>query len=245
MTIGRTVAATLFVIAVVVALLLTNVRIAATQPAIYEYSFSQYDAVETTGVARSELDRAAREIVEYFGSGHVPDLIIAVTIAGQSQSLFNEREILHMRDVRELFRGAFRVQELALIYIVGYVGIVAFRRRRRALDHVARLALSAGALTVGLIGATGVAVLIGFHWLFTQFHLLSFSNDFWRLDPRTDRLIQMFPDGFWFDVTIGVAVITLVEGLLIVGGAYLLLRRYTDFEAGKLVRWPRAMLLGR
>ncbi len=53
-----------------------------------------------------------------------------------------------------------------------------------------------------LIIMLAVASLFDFNWLFTQFHLLSFSNDFWLLDPSTDYLIMLFPEGFWFDAVI-------------------------------------------
>ena len=67
----------------------------------------------------------------------------------------------------------------------------------------ARQAVTAGLGTAALLATAAVGVLIGFDDLFRQFHLLSFANDFWLLDPRTDHLIQMFPQGFWFDVTLG------------------------------------------
>jgi integral membrane protein (TIGR01906 family) len=240
----RTLAAALFVAAIFLGLLLTNVRIVATQPLVYEYSFSRYDVVEQTRVERSDLDRAAREIVAYFGSGHVADLIINVAVAGETQSLFNEREILHMRDVRALFQGSFFVQELALIYVVGYAVVLAVQRRRQAVGHIARLTLGAGALTVGVLTTAALAFLVAFHWLFTQFHLISFSNDFWKLNPRTDRLVQMFPDGFWFDVSMGVGLITIAQGILIAVVAYLLLRRQPDFAASTLFWRARSFLLG-
>jgi len=57
-----------------------------------------------------------------------------------------------------------------------------------------------------------------------QFHLISFANDFWMLDPRTDRLVQMFPDGFWFDVALGVGIATLVQAVLVALLGYIVLR---------------------
>ena len=71
-----------------------------------------------------------------------------------------------------------------------------------------------------ILGLAAIAMLVGFDQLFLTFHMLSFSNDFWRLDPATDRLVQMFPQGFWFDVSIGVGVLTVLEGgLVALGGA--------------------------
>ena len=214
----------LFALAVGAMLLLTNVRLAATRPEVYEYSFSRYEAVERTGVPRAELDRAAREIIAYFGSGHVPYLAIEVAVDGQTDPLFNQRELLHMRDVRELFRAAFMVQQVAIGLVTLYLVVTVVRYRRAAIDRLAREAVLAGGGIGVVLALTAVAMLFAFHWLFTQFHLLSFANDFWMLDPRTDRLVQMFPDGFWFDVALGVGILTFVEATLVALFGYMVLR---------------------
>jgi integral membrane protein (TIGR01906 family) len=211
----RTVELLVVTVALGTMLLLTNVRLAATWPAVYEYSFGRYAAVERTGVSRPELDRAAREIVEYFGSGHRPDLAVVVTVDGRNEPLFNQREVLHMGDVRELFRRAFRIQQLVFLFIALHVAGVILRHRAAAGERLARLAVVAGAGTALALAVAALAVLVAFRWLFTQFHLISFTNDFWMLDPRTDRLIQMFPAGFWFDVTIAVGVATLLQAALL------------------------------
>ena len=54
-----------------------------------------------------------------------------------------------------------------------------------------------------------------FSALFSQFHFLSFSNDLWMLDPRTDRLIQLFPLGFFFDAALRIAVQTVALGAVV------------------------------
>jgi len=228
----RVLQAVLLALAVGAVLLLTNTRLAATRPEVYEYSFSQYGAVERTGVPRAELDRAAREIVAYFGSGHEPYLAVDVAIDGRTEPLFNRREVLHMRDVRALFRSVFLVQQIAIAFIVLYVAGTVVRYRRDAVPRLARQAVVAGAGLAVVLAIAAGATLLAFHWLFTQFHLISFANDFWMLDPRTDRLIQMFPDGFWFDVTIGVALATLAQALLLALLGYIVLRR-----RGERIAW--------
>ena len=57
-----------------------------------------------------------------------------------------------------------------------------------------------------------VLAIIGFDRLFLFFHLVSFSNELWILDPRHDYLIAMFPQGFFFDCTVAIAFLTLLEG---------------------------------
>jgi integral membrane protein (TIGR01906 family) len=212
----RWAATALFVLAVPVFLVLTNVRIAATELRVYDYAFSRYDAAVRTGLERAELDRAAREIVRYFQApGDEALLDIRVRDGGSEVPLYTQREVLHMRDVRDLFQATFRVHELAFVYIAGYIAAIFLWSRERSMRHLARQAMWAGGLTVALLAAAAAAVLTGFDALFEQFHLLSFSNDFWRLDPATHRLVQMFPQGFWFDVTLGVGLLTVLEGALV------------------------------
>ena len=66
--------------------------------------------------------------------------------------------------------------------------------------------------------ALGLGTLLGFDQLFLQFHLLSFTNDFWQLDPTRDYLIMLFPGGVWYDATL-FCVLTTVGMAVILGGA--------------------------
>jgi integral membrane protein (TIGR01906 family) len=220
--IARWTATALFIASVPLFLVLTNVRVAASEPRVFEYSFSQYDVPAVAGIPRAELDRSAEEIARYFQDGSEL-LAIEVTVDGQTEALFNPREVAHMRDVKALFRRVFQLQELAFAYGATYVALVFLWSRERSMQRLARESVLAGLVTAGVMAAAALAMLVGFDQLFLQFHLFSFSNDFWQLNPATDHLLQMFPQGFWFDVSLAVGVLTVVEGGLValVGFAYL------------------------
>lgn len=240
---ARWVAAAAFIACIPVFLLLTNVRIAATEERVYGYGFSAYDVPAVTGIARPELDRAAHEIVRYFTSGDPNSLLdIRVQLAGgELQPLYGEREIIHMRDVKQLFQFFFRVHQVAFVYLTTYVGAVYLWSREQSLRRLARQAVIAGITTAVALGLAAVAMLVGFDRLFVGFHLLSFSNDFWQLDPATDRLVQMFPLGFWFDVSIGVGVLTVVQGGLVALAGY----AYLEWSERRTERRRRARLRAR
>ena len=213
---ARWIASALFVASIPVFLLLTNVRVATTDAHVYALGFSRYHASAVTGIDRGELDRAAREIVEYLSSNDRSALLdVRVTVGGQSQPLFNEREVGHMLDVKRLFQFFFRVHELAFVYIAVYVTAIYLWTRERAMRRLAQQALVGGIVTAVALAVSAVEVLVGFDQLFTAFHLLSFANDLWQLNPATDRLVQMFPQGFWFEVSLAVGVLTIVEGGLV------------------------------
>ena len=227
----RWTATALFVVAVPVFLLLTNVRVAAMEPRVSGYAFDRYDAVGRTGVERAELDRAAQDIARYFRDDE-PLLTTRVVIDGREQALFTPREVLHMRDVKELFQSVFRLHEIAFVFIVAYVAAVVLWSRERSMRRLAEQCVAAGVATAGLLFLGAGAVLVGFDALFQRFHVFSFANDFWLLDPSRDRLIQMFPRDFWFDVTLAIGVLTLLEGaaLALLGYAYL---RWLGHRAGR------------
>ena len=209
----RWVASGIFIACIPILLVLTNVRLAASWERVYDYAFSQYDVPAVTGLERAELDRAAGEIVDYFETSRPDELLdIRVQQGDEDLALFNQREILHMADVRDLFRLVFRIHEFALVYVVAYVAAVYLWSRERSMRRLARQGITAGIATVGILSLAAVGVMLGFDAIFEQFHLLSFSNDFWQLDPRTDRLVQMFPMDFWFDVTLAVGVLSVIEG---------------------------------
>ena len=95
---------------------------------------------------------------------------------------------------------------------------------------MARLSAWGGGLTVGLLVLFGLVASVGFDALFLLFHRVSFANDFWQLDPRTDYLVLLFPQGFWFDATMWVALRALAGGLIlaVAGSSYLFWRRWSE-----------------
>ena len=93
-----------------------------------------------------------------------------------------------------------------------------------AIHGLARAGAIGGAVAVVIVGLAGIASLFDFSALFTQLHFLSFSNDLWMLDPRSDRLIQLFPLGFFFDAAVRIAVQTVALGALFFAASFAALR---------------------
>lgn len=225
----RWAATALFFAAVPVFLVLSNVRIATMEPRIYDYAFERYEVTATTRMDQTQLRAAARDLVRYFQDAR-PLLTARVVIAGNEEPLFNPRETLHMRDVKALFQIVFLAHQIALAYILAYVAAVFLWAQERSMRTLATQLIRAGTVTVGALAVGAAALLVGFDALFHTFHVFSFANDLWILDPATDRLIQMFPRDFWFMVTLAVGVATIMEGALLVLSGYAL-RAWLDRSA--------------
>jgi integral membrane protein (TIGR01906 family) len=222
----RNLALALFIIALPVALVTTNVRFATNEGRLYEYGFDKHDAVARTGLPREDLTRAGRELRNYFNNDE-DTIHVLVEEQGREVSLFNARETAHLRDVKNVMQATFRIQELAAIYVFTFVVAVFIWAREGSLRRLATQLLAASLLAIAVILGLAVVALLGFDRAFEQFHFIAFDNELWLLDPRTDRLIQMFPEGFWFDMTMLVGVLTLAEAAILAcaAGLYLGLTR--------------------
>ena len=204
----------LFILVIPVFLVASNVRWVISTPLLYNYGFDRYGIPDRTGIERSELRRVAAEIREYFDNNE-EFLDVRVTQHGVIRSLYNEREVLHMRDVKSLVRSLyiFHVSSAAFIILFTLAGF--WFQRTKFIPYLARYLLLAGILCVLLIVLVGLAAVIGFDKLFWTFHIVSFSNDLWQLDPNSDYLLMMFPEGFFFDATMWIAGSTVLEGVIL------------------------------
>ena len=230
----------LFVISVPLFLVANSVTWAVNEQRLYSYGFDKYDISRETGIEDEGLNAAAREIRAYFNSTSEP-IDITAEIFGEERTLFNHREAMHMRDVKHLIWGVYGVDLATAVYILGFVGVGFLIYRRLFMANLMRYLLWGGALTVALVVVVGLAALVGFDSLFLLFHRLSFSNDFWRLDPSKDYLVMMFPQGFWFDATLFVALVTVGQAVVlggIAGGLIAFRQWHIRRERGPLLQTP-------
>ena len=205
----------LFLLCLPVLLLTASIGLAVNSLWLYQYGFTKYDISRTTGLADVELDKATSGLISYFNSNE-EYISLSVIKDNKSFELFNQREAVHLKDVKGLFWLDYRVLLVTLLYISGYVVASLFwwKDRRR----LAWAVVKGSGLTLALGLALGVGILLDFDQLFYQFHLLSFANDLWQLDPTTDYLIMLFPQGFWYDVALFCALAA-AAGAIILGGA--------------------------
>jgi len=191
----------LFIICFPVLLLTSTVRLGMSSTRIYEYGFDKYHVSQVTGVDRAQLSEIAKRLVDYLNSRVETPQIKVVNEYGEEFELFHYYELIHLQDVQGLFRIDCRVQAASLAYIIIYALLFLLRRKGRWQD-LARGIRRGCALTLILIAVLGIASIFSFEQLFIQFHLISFSNPYWMLDPSKDYLIMLFPEPFWQDVAI-------------------------------------------
>ena len=229
----RRVLAALFIVSVPLFLIGSSVAWAVNDPGLYRRGFEKYNISAYSGITDEDLVRVGADLRRYFNSSQEPFKVVA-PVFGMERELYNEREIHHMRDVKGLVRGVYWVAATTLVFLLVVSGAGFFLWRSEFGGQLARLGLYGGTLTLSLILAVGLFALVGFDSLFLVFHQVSFTNDLWQLDPRTDYLLIMFPQGFWFDATMRVALTTTIGAVLLVlvsGGHLWLFRRPAASES--------------
>jgi integral membrane protein (TIGR01906 family) len=116
-------------------------------------------------------------------------------------------ERAHMRDVRGVFGGLALLASLSAVLVV-----VAFRRTRAPEARTRTwLGIRRGAITLaGVVVVLGVVAAVAFDPAFELFHRLFFAPGTYDFDPRTSRLVQLFPETFWSETAIAVGVLIVV-----------------------------------
>jgi integral membrane protein (TIGR01906 family) len=212
----RLAAHVLFILCIPVLLVTSNGRGAINTPRLYEYSYDKYEAVTTTDLEKAELMHIAEGLIVYFNS---PQELSVV-------EYFNEREVTHLADVKNLLKLFYWVQEACLLYVIFYMFLGYYLLKRKWWPVLAKRLIWASGLTLGIFAGLGIALAINFDGLFTWFHEVSFGNYFWLMLP-SDLLTKLYPDGFFFEAALFVVIATVIECVLIGGISvgYLIIRK--------------------
>ncbi len=229
MRIPGIVAKWLFMLCLPVLLLTATIGGAVNSLWLYKYGFHKYGVSQATGLAEVELEKAATGLIAYFNSDE-EYISLAVVKDGKPFVLFNQREVGHLKDVKGLIWLDYWALLGTLVYTLGYTVVSLFWRKGKYWRRLAMRVVGGSGITLALMLGLGLGTLLGFDQLFWQFHLISFANELWLLDPTKDYLIMLFPRGFWFDTTLFCALATAAGAVVLggVSGVYLKIKGQTS-----------------
>jgi integral membrane protein (TIGR01906 family) len=212
----------LFVCCLPVFLITSTICCEVNGPGLYEYGFDKYNISQDTGIDEIQLRNVAQHLIDYFNL-RADTVQITVVKGDEEFSLFNERELIHLRDVRNLIQLDYWVQRASflLMVICALALFFGFGARWRIL---VRGLFRGSLITMGLMVILALWALFGFERFFLLFHLVSFSNEYWILDPARDYLIRLFPEGFFYNAALFGFGAIMLEALLIGGIAFAILR---------------------
>ena len=182
-------------------ILLLNFRFYVYNLDFYEHEFQKLGVYDT--IDRDIALVQTKNLFNFFKTGEFSDV-----------TYFNEKEMLHLRDVYVLIH-----RTIFLFYVVSAVLFFLFFMFRRLLAKVF------------IVGGASLFILVillslpDFGLLFVFFHKIAFANELWLLNPETDNLINLFPVQFFYDFVKKIFFNSGIIGLLFVCWGFFLRRR--------------------
>ncbi|MFI5258142.1 MAG: DUF1461 domain-containing protein [Candidatus Limnocylindrales bacterium] len=197
------------IVAVAVLLFLNPIWVAFDQ--------GRSDVASLTGYTPAQVNQVTGSILSDLVFGP-PNFDVALNGA----PVLDVRERGHMADVRTVLLdlGLVAFAAAVLLAIAG----VASRGRRWFWRAAAK---GAQILVVGVV-VVGLGFALFFDQFFQLFHEIFFPPGTYMFDPRTEKLVQLFPDQFWSETSVAIA------------GAVLLLALAVAWLGGRFGREPDA-----
>jgi integral membrane protein (TIGR01906 family) len=222
MKIIRNIVLWLFALCLPLLLVTSTIGWEASEIRLYEYGFNKYEISRATGLDSQQLRTVAQRLIDYFNL-KTDTVQVEVVKGGQKFELFNTRELIHLEDVKNLIQRDYWVQRGVLLLMV-ICAVVLFFGFKSGWRVPVRALFRGGMITLGLMAILAIWALFGFDQFFILFHVVSFSNQYWMLNPATDYLIRLFTEGFFYDAAMLGYGIVILEALIIGGIAWGALR---------------------
>ena len=194
-----------------VILLFTFVEIIVFNLNHYRESFIKYNIIQEIGMNEMNLQYTLEDLLEYLRDNR-GELDTKVIIEGREDEAFENREKLHMIDVKKLFFRGRMLRNIAVVLfiIMGPVFIIKDRYWKKSISGTL---LYTSTINILFLFVLLLLMKIDFDRCFTYFHIIFFNNDLWMLDPNTHVLVQMLPEGFFYDTSVRIVLCFLASSM--------------------------------
>ena len=197
-----------------VALLATVIDFCCFDLSFYRKEYTANSTEEMTGMNMEDNLKATECLLDYLKDRR-DDIAVTGTVNGIEREVFNERETLHMIDVKALYQKAFIARNITALLGAAIMAYVIFFRKKTVRQFLQEGFREGVLAMVFLVFFVAVWALADFNAFWTQFHLLLFDNDLWLLDPNTSIMINLFPSAFFFHLVIHIILIFLLITILV------------------------------
>ena len=192
------------------ALMLTATRLVLTDAFVQlEYRMPNFPG-DVYGMTMEERSQYAPIALNFLLNDEDITYLARQTFAdGEPQ--YNDRELRHMQDVKDLTQSVLLVWQTSIFLLLG---LFIWAWRSDWMDDFTSMISGAGKFTLYLLGSIMLFALLSFRTFFTNFHGLFFEGDTW-LFLFSDTLIRLFPIRFWSDVVFVIGGFSILGALIL------------------------------
>lgn len=190
-------------------LMMTSIRILLNPFFLdYEYNLPNFPADEF-GFSKADRLHWGKLSLDYLTNSAGPEFLADLKFE-DGDPIYNERELSHMLDVKNLVQLMIKIM-LPMAGFLVLAWVLAWRLGW--IPQFWKSISQGGWLTLGLIGLVLIGTVINFDAIFTTFHRLFFTGNTW-LFYFDDTLIRLFPEKLWSDAFTFMGVFTLAGGVI-------------------------------
>jgi len=205
-------------ISLILFILLATILACCFDKSFYEIYYQQNNLAAEIGMRETDLLSLKDDLLDYLLNKR-SDLEVSYEVDDELRLIFDEREKTHMVDVKALCDKALLVMVISfIIFILCLIYIIYkkeyylfFRSYKRVLLYFILFILF-----LFLYAA------LDFNKFWSLFHNLIFDNDLWLLNPNTEILVQMVPEGFFYTLVIKIILLIIIFNI----AAYILIKHW-------------------
>jgi len=182
---------------------------------IYEFNWERNNISYKTNLNEDQLNSVSDQIKDYFKDDQ-EKIEISLQQPGTTVfNLFNQREIDHMIDVKNLVKATLLFEKISLFFIFFTIVIISYKNGFKQLfSFLFNIVYKSLLIWSSIFIIILFGIIINFNATFILFHKIFFRNDLWILDPRSDYLLIMFPERFFLEVCLAILLVFVIINFL-------------------------------
>lgn len=189
-----------------IAILLTTVDALCFARGFYSYEYRKGNQAEKIGMSDEGLMAATDTLLDYLKDRR-QDIVVETEVNGSLREVYDERETLHMVDVKALYQNAMTARNLFFIAAAAILAFLFYKNRSSFFSLLKGGWKDALLLMILFVSFIAIWCIVDFNGFWTQFHLTFFDNDMWLLNPNVSIMINMFPESFFFDIVAAIIIV--------------------------------------
>lgn len=208
-------------ICIIIASILTVVDICCFDSNFYYKEYKKNNTLEVVKTNMDDLEYITDTTLDYLKDKN-DDLNIMYHENSILKPVFEDIELIHMKDVKDLYISVIILRNILLF--VSLLGIIYIFVKKISIKKEYFTVLVLIFVSIALIG---ISCYVDFDSFWTSFHKVFFTkNDYWLLDPRTCILVNLFTSQFFFDLCTKICLICFVVLFVISLLVYLYEKKY-------------------
>ena len=183
---------------------------------VYEYNWTRNQISQNTGIKIDQLNQVSDQIKDYFRDDQEKLEVLLQEPGKEVFNLFNQKEIDHMVDVKNLIKTTILFERTGLILLIIFFVFYLFREGYISFyENLKRIMLVSFLIWSILLFLIVFGMIVDFNYTFTLFHKIMFTNDLWILDPNSDFLIMIYPQRFFLEISAAIIILFILINLII------------------------------